>query len=207
MRQPFLLLALTAGTCLMGQGVRINGGAQVGVAAPTGDFATKETWQGDYLGANGGFGLHFGGHLDLNFNAHHQLRLHGTVHGFASSEQNIYSSNGYYDGTLQNGFGVAQAGGDYVYNLVSPSKGLYFLAGLNLNKVTLTAKYSDFEDLDISQSGRVGLRIGAGYTFNRVFSLEGQINSISVEANGRDGFGYNDISWVSVSAVFRFGRR
>ncbi len=208
MRQSLLILTLIAGSpCLMAaQGVRINGGAQVGLAAPTGDFADKEDSYGEYLGANNGLGFHAGGHLDFNFTVHHQLRLHATVHGFASEKQE-YIHHGVHDGeTRQNSFGVAQLGADYVFNVGTPSKGGYFLAGLSLNNVSHTAKYSDSGDVDISQSGREGIRIGGGYNFNRIFSLEGQLNSVSVQSGGDDGLGYSSLSWVSVTAVLRFGR-
>lgn len=206
MRYALLALMLVAGSDLMAQEVRINGGAHIGMASPTGDFATKENAFGDYLGANNGLGLHVGGHLDFNFTRHHQLRFHLTVHGFASEEQDLVDSDGFSDGTLQNGFGVAQFGGDYVFNLGTPSKGAYFLAGLSLNRVTATTKYSYYPDWEATQSGRAGIRVGAGYTFNRVFSLEGQLNSVSVEAGGREGFGFDALTWMSFTAVFRFGR-
>ncbi|MFZ1615629.1 MAG: hypothetical protein WAT51_15750, partial [Holophaga sp.] len=188
------------------QDVRINGGLQVGLALPTGDFATKESSSGLIMGANDGLGLHFGGHLDFNFNRHHQLRLHGDAHGFASKEQKIYLPGNYYSDTYQNAFGIAQFGGDYVFNMESPSKGFYFLAGLSLNRVTKTVKDSRFGDEDFTQSGCMGVRIGAGYTINRIVSLEGQINSVSVDAKGVDGFGLDSLTWVSFTAVFRFGR-
>lgn len=209
MRHGLLILALIAGSSAIAQDVRINGGLHVGLALPTGDFATKTistTWGDEYQGANDGLGLHFGGHLDFNFNPHHQFRLHGTVHGFASKEQRVYPYGGYSSETLQNGFGILQFGGDYVINLGTPSKGAYFLAGLNLNQVTKTLKVSGYEDESATQSGRMGVRIGAGYTINRIVSLEGQINSVSVDAKGVDGFGLDSLTWVSFTAVFRFGR-
>jgi len=205
MRRLILSLLLVAGTSLMAQSVRINGGLQVGLGLPTGDFADKKTSDGEFLGANDGLGLHFGGHLDFNFTQHHQLRLIANINGFASKKQDIYSA-GYYDGTRQNAFGISQFGADYVYNAGTPSRGGYFLAGLNLNQVKAKAEYSDYPDPEITQSGRVGIRIGGGYNFNRLFSLEGHLNSVAVDKSGPDGLGYDAITWVSVSAVFRFGR-
>ena len=84
------------------------------------------------------------------------------MHGFASKEQRVYPYGGYSSETLQNGFGILQFGGDYVINLGTPSKGAYFLAGLNLNQVTKTLKVSGYEDESATQSGRMGVRIGAG---------------------------------------------
>ena len=205
MRRLILSLLLVAGTSLMAQSVRINGGLQVGLGLPTGDFADKKTSDGEFLGANDGLGLHFGGHLDFNFTQHHQLRLIANINGFASKKQDIYSA-GYYDGTRQNAFGISQFGADYVYNACTPSRGGYFLAGLNLNQVKAKAEYSDYPDPEITQSGRVGIRIGGGYNFNRLFSLEGHLNSVAVDKSGPDGLPYDAITWVSVSAVFRFGR-
>ena len=174
--------------------------AAAGLNFPTGDFADKKTPYGDYLGANGGLGVHFGGHLDFNFTQNHQLRLILNANGFASKEQTIFGN------TQQNTFGVAQLGADYVFNLTSPSHGGYFFAGLNVKKVKATYELAGYPDVEANQSGRLGLRVGGGYTFNRVFSLEGHLNSVSVEKNGGDGMGMHALTWLSVSAVFRFGR-
>jgi len=205
MRTTLLTLAVLASTSVMAQSVPMNGGLQVGLNLPTGDFADKKDIDGTYLGANSGAGLHFGGHLDFNFTQHHQLRLIANSNGFASNEQHIYSG-GVFDGTRQNSFGVAQFGADYVYNAVSPTRGGYFLVGLNLNQVKAKATFSNYFDTEITQSGRVGLRVGGGYSFNRLFSLEGHLNSVAVDKSGPDGLGYDAITWLAVSAVFRFGR-
>lgn len=205
MKRKVLALLVAAGSGLMAQSVTLNGGLQAGLAIPTGDFADKKTPSGDYLGANEGLGLHFGGHLDFNFTPHHQLRLALNAYGFASKEQDTYAG-GLYDGTRQNGFGIAQLGADYVFNARSPYQGGYFLVGLNVNRVKAKADYSYYPDPEVTQSGRMGLRIGGGYTFNRLFSLEGHLNSVSVEKDGPDGLGYDSVTWLAVSAVFRFGR-
>ncbi|MBK9795548.1 MAG: hypothetical protein IPP58_03470 [Holophagaceae bacterium] len=205
MRTRMLALSLLATTGLWAQGVRVNGGLQAGLSLPTGDFADKKASDGNYLGANDGAGAHFGGHLDFNFTPHHQLRLMAQSNGFASKKQDTFSG-GFYDGTRQNTFGVAQFGADYVFNAGSPSRGGYFLVGVNVNRVIAKAEFSFYGDSEVTQSGRPGLRIGGGYTFNRVFSLEGHLNSVSVEKNGIDGLGYDAITWLAVSAVFRFGR-
>jgi hypothetical protein len=204
MKKLVLAMACLSAVGLQAQ-TRINGGMQVGGMIPTGDFADKKALDGEPLGANDGLGLHFGGHLDFNYTQHSQLRLHLDFMGFASKEMDIYP-NGYYDGTRQNAFGITQFGADYVHNFDSPSRGGYFLAGLNFNSIKATAKYSRYPDSDVSQSGKLGLRIGGGYTFNRVISLEGHLNHVSVDKSGSDGFGYDSMTWVAVSAVFRFGR-
>lgn len=206
MRYGLMVLALVAGTGLAAQQARVNGGAQVGLGLPTGDFADKRAAGGEYLGANGGFGLHVGGHLDLNFGAHHQLHFHVTVHGFASQEQELGSANGYGATTVQNAFGVLQLGGDYVFHVESPSRGLYFLGGLSLNQVTAKTTYSDAPDWEAKQGGRGGLRVGLGYTFNRVFGLETTLNHVALDNTGPDRTGLDALSWLSVTAVFRFGR-
>jgi len=202
MRTTTLALCILAASSLAAQAVRINGGVQVGLGLPTGDFADKKDINGDYLGANDGLGIHFGGHLDLNFTQHHQLRLIANINGFASKKQDIYTG-GYYDGTQQNSFGIAQIGADYVYNAGSPSHGGYFLAGLNLNQVKVKYEFSNYIDSEVTKSGRVGFRVGGGYNFTRIFSLEGHLNSVSVD---KSEMGYDAITWLSVSAVFRFGR-
>ncbi|MBI3129846.1 MAG: outer membrane beta-barrel protein [Acidobacteria bacterium] len=204
MKKMILVLLCLSTTGLAAQ-TRINGGIQAGLNAPTGDFADKRDGNGDYMGVHDGLGVHFGGHLDFNFNPHSQLRLHLTVNGFAGKEQDIYTG-GIYDGTRQNGFSVTQIGGDYVHNFTSPILGGYFLAGASLNGVKATYKFSNYPDPDASQSGKLGIRIGGGYTFNRRFSLEGHIDHVGVDKSGPDGFGFDALTWVTVSAVFRFGR-
>lgn len=202
MRLTCLTLTLAATSGLIAQSPQINGGLQVGLSLPTGDFSDKTTGSGEYLGANDGVGLHVGGHLDLNLTPHHQVRFILTSNGFASKKQDVYSG-GLYDGTRQNTFGVVQLGADYVFNATSPNRGGYFLVGLNLNHVKAKAEYSFYPDVEVNQSGRLGLRVGGGYSFNRLFSLEGHLNSVSVE---KDRLGYDAITWLAVSAVFRFGR-
>lgn len=200
MRSIALPLILLAGPGLLAQSTAFDGGLQAGLNLPTGDFADKRTAYGDYLGANGGLGLHFGGHLDFNFTPNHQMRLMLNANGFASSEQTLFGS------TQKNRFGVAQFGADYVFNAGSPFRGGYFLAGLNLNRITATYELAGYPDVEINQSGRAGIRVGGGFNFSRGFSLEGHLNSVSVEKDGVDGMGMDALTWVSVSAVFRFGR-
>ncbi|HJV23137.1 MAG TPA: hypothetical protein VJ505_04400 [Holophagaceae bacterium] len=206
MKKVILALACLSATGLMAQ-TRINGGMQAGLMAPTGDFADKRDALGDYIGAHDGLGIHFGGHLDFNFTQHSQLRLHLTVNGFAGKEQDIYTG-GFYDGTRQNGFSVVQFGGDYVHNFDSPNRGGYFLAGASLNQVKSKYEFSNYNypDDERTQSGRLGVRIGGGYTFNRIISLEGHIDHVSVDKTGTDGLGFDAMTWVTISAVFRFGR-
>ncbi len=201
-----LVVALT---CLSAAGLaaqtRMNGGIQTGLNVPTGDFADRKNPFGDYIGAHEGLGLHFGGHLDFNFTPRNQLRLHLTVNGFAGKEQDIYTA-GTYDGTRQNAFSVVQLGGDYVHNFLSPSRGGYVLAGASFNQIKSKYDFSNYIDDERSQSGRLGLRIGGGYTFNRLFSLEGHLDRVSVEKAGTEGLGLDSLTWATVSAVFRFGR-
>ena len=199
MRTTLLAFSLLASTGLLAQSALVNGGLQVGLNKPIGDFADKEV-NGDYVGANGGIGVHFGGHLDFNFSPHHQLRLVLNSNGFQSSEWSFWGPS------QRNTFGVAQFGADYVFNATSPSRGGYFLVGLNANRVKAKYERSGWPDTEANQSGRTGFRIGGGYNFNRVFSLEGHFNSVSVEKNGTDGLGLDALTWVAVSAVFRFGR-
>jgi hypothetical protein len=77
---------------------------------------------------------------------------------------------------------------------------------LNVNHVKGKAGFAFYPDAEVTQSGRIGIRVGGGYTFNRTFSLEGHLNSVSVDKSGKDGLGYDSLTWLAVSAVFRFGR-
>lgn len=200
-----LFFAMLATSGLMAQGLKTNGGLQVGISLPVGDFADKKGGSGEFLGAHEGGGLHLGGHFDFNFTRNHQLRLILNSTAVASKKQDTYSG-GVYDGTRRNIFGVGQFGADYVLNTTSPSRGGYFLVGLNVNQVKALTEYSFRSDVTVTQSCRPGFRVGGGYTFNRFFSVEGHLNSVSVEKSGQDGLGYDAITWLAVSGVFRFGR-
>lgn len=196
MRKALIALAATLPMTLAAQSFDLNGGMQVGVNKATGDLNDKKP-----LGVNDAApGVHFGGHLDFNFTRQHQLRLHLDFIGFAGD------SYGYAYDNRKNTIGVAQFGADYVLNFQDSKKGPYFLAGASFNKITAKATFDTRPDIEVNQSGRVGVRIGGGYTFNHWFSLEGHLNSVSVDKNGADGLGYDNMSWIGVSAVFRFGR-
>ncbi|HJV38752.1 MAG TPA: hypothetical protein VJ528_07930, partial [Geothrix sp.] len=90
-------------------------------------------------------------------------------------------------------------------NFQSPNQGWYTIAGASLNSVKDDYSGNGFSG-SASQSGKLGLRGGGGYTFNKMFSLEGSLNQVFVDKNGNDGFGFDTATWVQVSAVFRFGR-
>lgn len=205
MRGITLPLALALSTALTAQTSTINGGMQIGLSLPTGDFADQKDRFGYFDGANKGVGMHLGGHLDFNLSQHNQLRLVLNAYGFASQKQDTYYA-GYFDGTQQNAFGISQFGADYVFNGTSPSRGGYFLVGVNLNNVKATYKLTGSPDLESSQNGRIGIRLGGGYNFSRLFSLEAHVNSVSVEKTGNDGMFMDSLTWVTVSAGFRFGR-
>lgn len=200
-----LSLVLLASSGLMAQGLQTNWGLQGGLSFPAGDFAGKQAGNGDYLGAHEGGGFHLGGHFDFDFTRNHQLRLMLNLTAIAGKKQDTYSG-GLYDGTRQNIFGVGQFGADYVFNATSPSRGGYFLVGLNVNRVTARSEYSFHATETITQSCLPGFRVGGGYTFNRVFSVEGHVNRVSVEKSGQEALGYDAVTWVAMSAVFRFGR-
>ena len=87
MRKTTFVLAMVAATALGAQSAPINGGLQVGLSLPTGDFADQKASDGTFLGANEGAGIHLGGHIDFNLSRHHQIRLVANANGFASKEQ------------------------------------------------------------------------------------------------------------------------
>jgi len=171
----------------------INGGLQTGLSLPVGDLKDKT----DY-GTNQFFGAHIGGHLDFNLTPHHQIRGHLTYH-------NMPGSGWGGPNDFKNDFTILQFGADWVYNFQSPNQGWYTIAGASLNSVKNEWDAAGFSG-SASQSGKLGVRGGGGYTFNRTFSLEGSLNQIFVDKNGGDGFGFDTATWVQVSAVFRFGR-
>lgn len=177
----------------------ITGGLQTGLSLPVGDLKDK-----DGLGTNQFFGAHIGGHLDFNINRHHQVRAQLTYHDLPGS-----GWGGFVD--AENKYKILQVGADWVYSFQSPDQGWYTIAGASINSIK-----NDFDFTNpgnglrysgsASQSGKLGLRGGGGYTFNKMFSLEGSLNQVFVDKNGSDGFGFDTATWVQVSAVFRFGR-
>jgi hypothetical protein len=171
----------------------ITGGLQTGLSLPVGDLKDK-----DGYGTNQFFGAHVGGHLDFNLNSHHQVRAQLTYHNFPGS-----GWGGNNDFT--NDYKILQVGADWVYNFQNPNQGWYTIAGASLNSVKNDWDGGGFSG-SASQSGKLGLRGGGGYTFNRMFSLEGTLNQVFVDKNGSDGVGFDTATWAQVSAVFRFGR-
>ena len=171
----------------------IAGGLQTGLSMPVGDLKDKT----DY-GTNQFFGAHIGGHLDFNITSHHQVRAQLTYHSLPGS-----GWGGVDD--VKNDFKILQVGADWVYNFQSPNQGWYTIAGASINSVKDDYSGNGFSG-SASQSGKFGVRGGGGYTFNRMFSLEGTLNQVFVDKNGNDGFGFDTATWAQVSAVFRFGR-
>ncbi|HEU4950778.1 MAG TPA: outer membrane beta-barrel protein [Holophagaceae bacterium] len=184
------LLALAA-TGLSAQSVDLNGGVSVGGALPVGDLYNKDSY-----GTNAFFGVQVGGHLDINLTSHHQIRAHLDY---------LYMPGSRWGSGWKNDYRTLQAGADWVYNFQSPDAGWYTIAGasINDNKVSYDNDALGISG-DASQSGNLGLRGGAGYSFNRNFSLEGTLNQVFVDKNGADGFGFDTATWIGVSAVFRF---
>jgi hypothetical protein len=190
------VLAL-ASIALSAQGAAINGGIQTGLSLPLGDLHDKSD-----LGTNNFFGAHLGGHLDFNLTSHHQIRAHLTYNTFPGS-----GWGGPAD--TKNDYSNFQAGADWVYNFQNPGSGWYSVAGASVNSFKDEYEFNTGGGRisgTASQSGKLGVRGGAGYTFNRMFSLEGTLNQVFVDKNGPDGFGFDSATWLAVSAVFRFGR-
>lgn len=191
MRHRLALTLALAGVSLAAQDM--TGGLHTGLTLPVGDLKDKSDF-----GTNQFFGAHVGGHLDFNITSHHQVRAQLTYHGLPGS-----SWGGPAD--VKNDFKVLQAGADWVYNFQNPGQGWYTIAGASLNSVKDDYSGNGFSG-SASQSGKLGVRGGAGFTFNRTFSLEGTLNQVFVDKNGNDGFGFDTATWLQVSAVFRFGR-
>lgn len=171
----------------------ITGGLQTGLSLPVGDLKDKTDF-----GTNQFFGAHIGGHLDFNITSHHQVRAQLTYHSLPGS-----GWGGVDD--VKNDFKILQVGADWVYHFQGPNQGWYTIAGASLNSVKDDYSGNGFSG-SASQSGKLGLRGGGGYTFNQMFSLEGSLNQVFVDKNGSDGLGFDTATWVQVSAVFRFGR-
>ena len=168
----------------------INGGVFTGLSLPVGDLQDKSG-----SGTNQFFGTHVGGHLDFTLTPHHEVRAQLSYHDLPGSDW----ANGFF--TIQNDFKILQVGADWVYHFQNPRQGWYSIAGASINSIKNDSTY-----YSTSQSGKLGICGGGGYTFNKLFSLEGTLNQIFVDQNGSNGFGFDTATWVQVSAVFRFGR-
>ncbi|HZU53530.1 MAG TPA: hypothetical protein VFF77_06520 [Holophagaceae bacterium] len=183
-------LALIA-TGLSAQGVDLNGGVSAGAALPVGDLYNKAD-----LGTNALLGVQVGGHLDFNITSHHQVRAHLDY---------IYMPGSRWGSGWKNDYRTLQIGADWVYNFDAPESGWYTVAGASINDMKVSFDNDQFPASgDASQSGRFGVRGGAGYTFNRNFSLEGTLNQVFVDKTGNDGFGFDTATWIGATAVFRF---
>lgn len=169
----------------------ITGGLQTGLTLPVGDLKDKSG-----AGTNQFFGAHVGGHLDFNLTPKHQVRAQLTYHNLPGSE---------WGGLYQVDYKILQIGADWVYHFQSPSQGWFTIAGASINSVKADIDGNGFS-ASASQSGKVGVRGGGGFTFNKSFSLEGTLNQVMVDKNGAEGLGYDTATWIQVSAVFRFGR-
>ena len=184
-------LALT-GMALPAQDV--TGGVFTGLSLPAGDLNSKSGY-----GTNQFFGTHVGGHLDFPLTTNHEVRAQLSYHSLPGSDW----GSGY--GGAQNDFKLLQVGADWVYHFQNPGRGWYTIAGASLNSIK-----DDFSSYaysySASQSGKLGVRGGGGYTLHNMFSLEGTLNQIFTDKGGSDGFGFDTATWLQVSAVFRFGR-
>ncbi|WP_306590917.1 outer membrane beta-barrel protein [Geothrix sp. 21YS21S-4] len=176
----------------------ITGGLYTGLSLPGGDLKDKSGW-----GTNQFFGVHVGGHLEFPIAPRQEIRAHLTYQSFPGSGWGGFEN-------AQNDFKILQAGADWVYRFRSPNLGWYALAGASLNSVKNDWEYTDGAGIrrggSYSQSGKLGARGGAGYIFNRNFSVEGTLNQVFVDKHGGDGFNFDTATWLQASAVFRFGR-
>ena len=191
MRRTLTIALVLAGAALSAQD--ITGGLYTGLSLPVGDLKDKS----DY-GTNQFFGAHVGGHLDFNLTPHHQVRAQLTYLDLPGT-----GWGGFYD--TQNDYKVLQVGADWVYHFQNPSQGWYTIAGASINSIKDDYSGVGFSG-SASQSGKIGVRGGGGYTFNSFFSLEGTLNQVFVDKNGTDGFRFDTATWAQASAVFRFGR-
>lgn len=190
------IIALTlAGAGLQAQDM--TGGLHTGLSLPVGDLKDKAGYGTDQF-----FGTHVGGHLDFNLTSHHQVRAELTYQSFPGSS---------WSGLVgaQNDLTFLQVGADWVYHFQSPKQGWYSIAGATINSVKSEWEQTNRAGFHISgtssQSGKLGVRGGAGFTFNRWFSLEGTLNQVFVDQNGSNGLGFDTATWLQASAVFRFG--
>lgn len=191
---PILTLSLAA-TGLHAQKVEVRGGVLAGLSSPIGDLNNKHNY-----GTNSMLGINVGGHLDIHFNRHHQLRPHLTYTHMPGSEWSNVGPD------FKNKFSTMQLGADWVYSFDHPDRGLYSVLGLSFAQIKREIEVNGFSAGTYTQSGKLALRGGLGYSFSPLFGLEGHVNQAQVTTGGNDGFGFDTATWMQVSAVWRFGK-
>lgn len=195
MYRTLLIAFALVGATLSAQ--TITGGLHTGLTLPVGDLKDKQDW-----GTNQFFGAHIGGHLDFILTPRHEVR--GVV-----TFQKLPGSGWGGNSDFKNDYTALQVGADWVYHFQSLNQGWFTVAGASINSLKNETEYNAGGrrfSVSNTQSGKLGVRGGGGYTFNSLFSLEGTLNQIMVDKNLNDGFGFDTATWVQVSAVFRFGR-
>ena len=196
MRHTLALALVLAGTALAAQNV--TGGVYTGISSGLGDLKDKSD-----LGTNQFFGAHVGGHLDFTLNAKHEVRAHLTLQHLPGT-----GWGGFAD--PKNDYKAFQAGADWIFHFHGPRTGWYSIAGASVNSIKDEWEYTNGGGFRVSgtdsQSGKLGVRGGAGYNFTPLFSVEATLNQIFVDKGGNEGFGFDTATWVQVSAVWRFGR-
>ena len=194
MRHALTLAVLLAGSALSAQAPTFS--LATGLSLPLGDLKDRADF-----GTNQFFGTHLGGQATFAINSRHAVRAQLTYQHVPGSSWGGFAAS-------RNDFGALQAGADWVYQLQAPYRGWYTIAGASLNQVKDSWDYINSAGRRVSgsstQSGKLGVRGGGGYTFSPRFALEGTLNQNFVDANGGDGFGFDTATWIQVSAVFRF---
>lgn len=140
---PMVLICL-AGSPLLAEQPRY--GLQGALAFPTGDLADS-----------GDAGLQIGGHA-----------LWDLRQGMGIMARVDLTSYGRKDGYNASSFG---AGADFLYHFDGNHRGLYAMAGLNLQNVSRDVPYGTIHD-----SG-LGVDLGLGYDIDRNFGLQARFNA------------------------------
>ena len=197
MRKSIAIAIAVLALPLAAQG--INGGVYTGLSLPVGDLKDKSG-----SGSNQFFGAHVGGHLDFAITPNHEVRAHVTYQRFPGSNW-----GGLYD-YAKNDYSAFQVGADWVYHFEGPSQGWYTIAGASVNSIKDDYEYTTGSGRRISgsasQSEKIGVRGGGGYSFSPALSIEGTLNQVFTDKYGSDGFDFTTATWAQFSVVFRFGR-
>lgn len=186
----------------------VTGGILGGLSFPLGELRTKED-----LGTNRFAGFNLGGHLDINFTTHQQVRGTLIYTKFLPGEwEHTYTTcfPHYVDVTVRNGFTITQLGADWVYNFTNYQHGWYTVLGLNAAHLQASRKitrkvdgFKGFSHTDTSSNDAIGLKGGVGFNFDPHLSLEGTLNHVSTNS---DLLPFRDIeaNWLQTSLVIRF---
>jgi hypothetical protein len=180
-----------------------------GLSLPTGDLKGL-----DGIGTNNSTGFNIGLQVSKEINKNNEIRANLIYHKFGASDWNYgFDYYGYkINETVKNKYDNLSVGVDWLYHFNSCDEGFYTILGLSANKMScswngsITASgygenYNLAEGSGSYSDTSIGLKLGAGYAFNKNFAVEATYNTVALS---KEKFGFDNASWAGVGLVYRF---